>query len=35
VIVSPPGGSLMPEDFGERMTDAELDELVDFLLASR
>jgi mono/diheme cytochrome c family protein len=34
-IVSPSAGSIMPEDFGERMSDAELDALVDFLLAVR
>jgi cytochrome c oxidase subunit 2 len=34
-ILSPSGGSIMPEDFGERMSDAELDALVDFLLAVR
>jgi cytochrome c6 len=27
--------SVMPEDFGERMSDAELDALVDFLMAAR
>jgi cytochrome c oxidase subunit II len=32
----PPGGmAIMPEDFGERMTDAELDALVTFLLEAR
>jgi mono/diheme cytochrome c family protein len=35
VILSPPAGSVMPEDFGERLSDAELDALVDFLLAAR
>jgi mono/diheme cytochrome c family protein len=34
-ILSPPVGSVMPEDFGERMSDAELAALVDFLLAVR
>jgi len=37
-ILDPPGPggySGMPEDFGERMSDAELDTLVSFLLASR
>jgi mono/diheme cytochrome c family protein len=34
-IVTPPAGSIMPEDFGRRMSDAELDALVDFLLAVR
>ena len=29
------GFSTMPDDFGERMTDAELDALVSFLLAAR
>jgi mono/diheme cytochrome c family protein len=35
VILSPPAGSPMPEDFGDRMSDAELTALVDFLLAVR
>jgi mono/diheme cytochrome c family protein len=35
VILRPPAGSLMPSDFSERMNDAELDALVDFLLAQR
>jgi mono/diheme cytochrome c family protein len=35
LILSPPAGSVMPEDFGERMSDAELAALVDFLLAVR
>jgi mono/diheme cytochrome c family protein len=35
VILSPPSYSIMPSDFGERMTDAELATLVDFLLAVR
>ena len=30
-----PGPSMMPADFGERMSPAELDALVEFLLASR
>jgi mono/diheme cytochrome c family protein len=34
-IVSPPSYSMMPDDFGERMSDDELDALVDFLLAVR
>ena len=38
-IVDPyPGGeasNVMPEDFGKRMSDAELDALVSFLLATR
>ena len=35
-IVDPPGGySMMPEDFDDRTTDAELDALVTFLLESR
>jgi cytochrome c oxidase subunit II len=37
-ILDPPGPrgfSGMPEDFGRRMSDAELDTLVSFLLASR
>ena len=34
-IVSPSLGSIMPEDFGQRMSDAELAALVDFLLAVR
>jgi mono/diheme cytochrome c family protein len=35
VILSPPAGSPMPEDFGERMRDDELAALVDFLHAVR
>jgi mono/diheme cytochrome c family protein len=35
VILSPPSYSMMPSDFGERMSDAELGALVDFLLAVR
>jgi mono/diheme cytochrome c family protein len=34
-ILSPSAGSMMPGDFGERMTDADLTALVDFLLAVR
>ena len=37
-ILDPPGSggfTGMPEDFGARMSDAELDTLVSFLLASR
>jgi mono/diheme cytochrome c family protein len=34
-ILSPSPSSAMPPDFGERMTDAELEALVDFLLAVR
>ena len=34
-IRNPGTGSMMPGDFAERMTDAELAALVDFLLASR
>jgi mono/diheme cytochrome c family protein len=34
-ITDPPPGSAMPEDFERRMTPAELDALVRFLLASR
>jgi mono/diheme cytochrome c family protein len=34
-ILSPPAGSVMPEDFGERLSDAEFDALVDFLIAVR
>ena len=34
-ILSPPGTGLMPTDFGRRMTDAELDALVRFLLSAR
>jgi mono/diheme cytochrome c family protein len=34
-ILSPQAGSIMPEDFGERMSDEELTALVDFLLAAR
>ncbi len=35
VIVTPPAGSMMPDDFGARMSDAELDTLVAYLLAAR
>ena len=34
-IVAPGETSLMPSDFADRMTSAELDALVGFLLASR
>ncbi len=39
-ILNPPGSagtgfSAMPDNFGERMTDSELDALVGFLLATR
>jgi cytochrome c oxidase subunit II len=34
-ILSPPPLAPMPDNFGERMSDAELDALVDFLLAVR
>jgi len=34
-IVSPPRGSMMPENFGSRMSGAELDALVAFLLTAR
>jgi cytochrome c oxidase subunit 2 len=34
-IVAPREGSTMPADFGRRMSDGELDALVDFLLAAR
>jgi mono/diheme cytochrome c family protein len=34
-ILSPPPTSAMPPDFGERMSDSELDALVDFLLSVR
>jgi hypothetical protein len=34
-ILSPDPVGIMPDDFGERMTDAELTALVDFLLAVR
>ena len=33
-IVNPPKDSVMPADFGERMDDQELDQLVDFLVKS-
>jgi mono/diheme cytochrome c family protein len=35
VIVTPPAGSIMPDNFGDRMSDDELATLVDFLLAVR
>ena len=35
VILKPPPGNIMPTDFGRRMTDAELDALVRFLLSAR
>lgn len=31
-IVNPPPGSIMPEDFGKRLSRTELDQLVDFLV---
>jgi mono/diheme cytochrome c family protein len=34
-ILSPPAGSIMPEDFAQRMSDDELTTLVEFLLAVR
>jgi cytochrome c oxidase subunit 2 len=34
-ILSPDPTGIMPDDFGERMTDAELTTLVDFLLTVR
>jgi mono/diheme cytochrome c family protein len=34
-ILSPPPYAAMPDNFGERMSDAELDTLVDFLLSVR
>jgi mono/diheme cytochrome c family protein len=34
-ILTPPALAAMPDNFGERMSDAELDALVDFLLAVR
>jgi mono/diheme cytochrome c family protein len=34
-IRAPGETSMMPSNFGERMSDAELDALVDFLLAAR
>jgi mono/diheme cytochrome c family protein len=33
-ILSPPPTAMMPQDFGERMSEAELEALIDFLLAS-
>ena len=34
IVVNPPAGSQMPEDFGERMTDRELADLAAFLDAA-
>jgi mono/diheme cytochrome c family protein len=34
-ILSPPPLAAMPDNFGERMSDAELSDLLDFLLAVR
>jgi cytochrome c6 len=34
-ILRPPAGSVMPPGFGARMTEAEFDALLDFLLAAR
>jgi mono/diheme cytochrome c family protein len=34
-IVNPPPSSMMPTDFGSRMSRAELDTLVTYLLAAR
>jgi cytochrome c oxidase subunit II len=34
-ILSPPPTAMMPSDFGERMSEAELSALIEFLLASR
>lgn len=34
-ILSPAPGSLMPDDFGARLNEAELDALVAFLLGAR
>jgi mono/diheme cytochrome c family protein len=33
-ILSPPPSAVMPQDFGKRMNEAELEALIDFLLAS-
>ncbi len=33
-ILTPPPGGMMPEDFGRRLSETELDALIDFLLAS-
>ena len=33
-IVNPPDDVIMPQDYGERLSEQELDELVDFLVAS-
>jgi mono/diheme cytochrome c family protein len=35
VIVNPPGGGVMPDDFGARLDPGELDALVGFLVESR
>ncbi len=34
-IAAPTPGTIMPNDFAERMSAAEMDALVSFLLASR
>jgi mono/diheme cytochrome c family protein len=34
IIVDPPEGSVMPRDFGKRLSAEQLDELVDFLVKS-
>jgi cytochrome c5 len=34
-ILSPPADGIMPQDFGERLSEAELSALIEFLLASR
>ena len=34
-ILSPAERDIMPKDFGQRMSDQQLDDLVDFLLVSR
>jgi mono/diheme cytochrome c family protein len=34
-ILSPPASAIMPQDFGDRMSEGELESLIDFLLASR
>ncbi len=33
-IVNPPDDAIMPQDYGNRMNGEELDQLVDFLVAS-
>jgi cytochrome c oxidase subunit 2 len=33
-ILTPPAGGMMPEDFGRRLSETELEALIDFLLAS-